>query len=263
MPNEVRTAFVAPFFEAAAEVLKQIGGIERTVEFPAAATDAPGKLSRIEVVLRTDARVRFAVEFGEEESQSFAKMLVGEPVADETERQAAVEELWRQIAGRATTVLSNVLSKGDLDVASSGGETWKEAASFPVRLVAGDSAAMNLKIHVSQEAMEYLFPPAPANVPDRVMPEADEHQNLDLLLDVPLSVTLRFGERRMPLREILQLASGAVIELDRHAEEPVELFLDEKVIARGNVVVVDGCYGLRVTEVCSRQSARMHPELRA
>jgi flagellar motor switch protein FliN len=73
--------------------------------------------------------------------------------------------------------------------------------------------------------------------------------NLDLLLDVELEVMLRFGERTMLLREILDLGAGSVVELDRTIDEPVDLLLDGRVIARGEVVVVDGNYGLRVLEV--------------
>jgi flagellar motor switch protein FliN/FliY len=68
-------------------------------------------------------------------------------------------------------------------------------------------------------------------------------------MDVELNVSLRFGQRQLPLREVLDLASGSVIELDRMADEPVELYLDGKLIARGEAVVVDGNYGLRVTEI--------------
>jgi flagellar motor switch protein FliN/FliY len=68
-------------------------------------------------------------------------------------------------------------------------------------------------------------------------------------MDVELNVSLRFGQRQLPLREVLDLTSGSVIELDRMADEPVELFLDGKLIARGEAVVVDGNYGLRVTEI--------------
>jgi flagellar motor switch protein FliN/FliY len=74
-------------------------------------------------------------------------------------------------------------------------------------------------------------------------------QNLQLVLDVELNVTLRFGQRQLTLREVLELTSGSVIELDRQVEEPVELLLEGKVIARGEAVVIDGNYGLRVTEV--------------
>jgi flagellar motor switch protein FliN/FliY len=64
-----------------------------------------------------------------------------------------------------------------------------------------------------------------------------------------LNVTLRFGQRQLTLREVLELTSGSVVELDRQVEEPVELILDGVVVARGEAVVIDGNYGLRVTEV--------------
>ena len=73
--------------------------------------------------------------------------------------------------------------------------------------------------------------------------------NLKLVMDVELTVSLRFGQRQLPLREVLELTSGSVVELDRTVEEPVELLLDGKVVARGEAVIVDGNYGLRVTEV--------------
>ena len=79
-------------------------------------------------------------------------------------------------------------------------------------------------------------------------PKADS-VNLKLVMDVELNVLLRFGQRQMPLREVLELATGSVIELDRQVDEPVELLLDGKVIARGEAVIVDGNYGLRVTEI--------------
>jgi flagellar motor switch protein FliN len=262
MPSEAQASFVIPFANVVAAVLQQVSGKARTVEFTDSASESTGKVTRLEMVLRSDARVRFAVEFGEEESQYFAKLLVGEPVADEAERKATVEELWRQIAGRATTELSEVLKQGDLDVVEVT-EPWNAAISSGVRLVSAEEPALVMTIHLSAEALEYLLPLQAAVVEEKSAARVDQNQNLDLLLDVPLSVTLRFGERRMPLREILQLTSGAVIELDRHAEEPVELFLDDKVIARGNVVVVDGCYGLRVTEVCGGRSARVQQAVSA
>jgi flagellar motor switch protein FliN/FliY len=76
-----------------------------------------------------------------------------------------------------------------------------------------------------------------------------EQNNLNLVMDVELNVTLRFGQRQLTLREVLELTSGSVVELDRQVEEPVELLLEGKVIARGEAVVIDGNYGLRVIEV--------------
>ena len=73
--------------------------------------------------------------------------------------------------------------------------------------------------------------------------------NLGLMLDIELNVLLRFGQRQLTLREVLDLTCGSVVELDRRVDEPVELLLDGRVIARGEAAIVDGNYGLRVTEI--------------
>ncbi len=80
-----------------------------------------------------------------------------------------------------------------------------------------------------------------------------QDRNFNLLLDVELAATLRFGRREMLLKDILELSSGSVVELDRLVQEPVELLIDHKVVARGEVVIVEGNYGLRITEVASPQ----------
>jgi flagellar motor switch protein FliN len=76
---------------------------------------------------------------------------------------------------------------------------------------------------------------------------------LGLLLDVELEATLRFGSREMPLGEILELGPGDVVELDRHVADPVDLVVGDKIVARGEVVLVNGNFGLRVTEVATPQ----------
>jgi len=91
--------------------------------------------------------------------------------------------------------------------------------------------------------------PNPAAGPKADGNTATHKPNIDLLLGVNLNLTLRFGQRALPLREILDLNTGAIIELDREVEEPADLLLGDKVIARGQVVIVDGNYGLRITEV--------------
>lgn len=78
---------------------------------------------------------------------------------------------------------------------------------------------------------------------------AADERKLQRVLDVPLNVKLRFGQRQLTLREVLELNTGSLVELDRQVEEPVDLILDGKVIARGEVVIVDGNYGMRITEV--------------
>ena len=76
---------------------------------------------------------------------------------------------------------------------------------------------------------------------------------VELLLDVELEAALRFGCCEMPLGEILELGPGDVVELDRHVTEPVDLIVGDKIVARGEVVLVNGTFGLRVTEVAAPQ----------
>ncbi len=80
----------------------------------------------------------------------------------------------------------------------------------------------------------------------------NEHRNLDMLLDVPLKVTVELGRTNRPIREILDLSAGSIIELDKLAGEPVDIFVNEKLIAQGEVVVIDENFGVRVTDIVSK-----------
>ena len=81
--------------------------------------------------------------------------------------------------------------------------------------------------------------------------QADLAPGIELLLDVVLDASLRFGCREMPLGEVLDLGPGDVVQLDRHVADPVDLIVGDKIVARGEVVQVNGNFGLRVTEVAA------------
>ena len=74
-----------------------------------------------------------------------------------------------------------------------------------------------------------------------------------ILLDIELEATLQFGSRELPLREVLELGPGDVVELDRHVSEPVDLVVGDRIVARGEVVVQNGNFALRITEVATPQ----------
>jgi len=95
--------------------------------------------------------------------------------------------------------------------------------------------------------------PAPPPEPPAAGPAAPSalSPGLELLLDVELEASLRFGSREMPLGEILDLGPGDVVELDRAVADPVDLIVGDKIVARGEVVLVNGNFGLRVTEVAA------------
>ncbi len=93
---------------------------------------------------------------------------------------------------------------------------------------------------------------APASVTEEQEARAGTlSPGLELLLDVELEASLRFGSREMPLGEILDLGPGDVVELDRNVSDPVDLIVGDKIVGRGEVVLVNGNFGLRVTEVAA------------
>jgi flagellar motor switch protein FliN/FliY len=102
----------------------------------------------------------------------------------------------------------------------------------------------------SPEAFEASKPPV-AQVP--FPEEGGGWPGMELLYDVELEATLQFGSREMPLREVLELGPGDVIELDRHVSEPVDLVVGDRIVARGEVVVASGNFALRITEVATPQ----------
>ena len=71
----------------------------------------------------------------------------------------------------------------------------------------------------------------------------------DLLLDVPVSLTVELGSCQLPMREVLQLSPGSVVQLDKTAGTPVELRVNHKLVARGEVVVIGERLGIRITEL--------------
>ena len=78
-----------------------------------------------------------------------------------------------------------------------------------------------------------------------------EAANLDFILDIPLEISVELGRSRMLISELLQLGQGSVIELNKLAGEPLEIFANQKLIARGEVVVVNEKFGIKMTDILS------------
>jgi len=89
----------------------------------------------------------------------------------------------------------------------------------------------------------------------RQSPSVDRicRKTLELLMEVEMPVSISFGRTQLPLRDLLKLNTGSIIELDRTVNEPVEVIVNNCVIARGEVVVVEGNYGVRIHEIISRE----------
>ncbi len=176
-----------------------------------------------------------AAEFGPDQSQALLKVI-----------QAAISEFCSALAQEYGAFTADVSSASEpaSDRAHVAEITAADDGGNRVSILMFLNPALNQALSFHSEAASAA---QAAAVKEGQAPP--EQINLKLVMDVELNVTLRFGQRQLALREVLELTSGSVIELDRQVEEPVELLLEGKVIARGEAVVIDGNYGLRVTEV--------------
>jgi flagellar motor switch protein FliN len=204
---------------------------------------------------RTDAAVlaakclqQAAGEFGTEQSEALLKCV-----------EAAMSKFCSVVAEEYGTFTSqaSIASEAASDSANVAEVTAVDEGGTRVSLLMYLNPALAEALSLQAEKTSEANKKSEKAVDERDGKAIPEQRNLQLVMDVELTVTLRFGQRQLALREVLELTSGSVIELDRQVEEPVELLLEGKVIARGEAVVIDGNYGLRVTEVPQPISAQV------
>jgi flagellar motor switch protein FliN/FliY len=207
-----------------------------------------------------------------------AQALMSKPIDPAAEfgssHRDAFLELVRHAAGIvATSWKSEVGSEAVLSFHSAAEPPFVGAMETSIEVRGEQFGPVNLKLSWNKEMETSLgtAPPVRPSSAEAVREASSKIQseipsnpagtlpsNLDLLLDVELEATIRFGEREMLLKEIYGLMPGTVIELDQMINEPAQLLVAGRTVAWGEVVVVDGNFGLRVTQVASKnQRAEM------
>lgn len=104
-----------------------------------------------------------------------------------------------------------------------------------------------------EKAENFPEPVEQAPAPKPTIAVAAKSNSIDLLLDVELPVSVSFGRAQLPLKDVIKLTTGSIVELNRAVSEPVDVIVNNCVIARGEVVVVEGNFGIRIRQVVSRQ----------
>jgi flagellar motor switch protein FliN/FliY len=169
----------------------------------------------------------------------------------------AAQDMVRQAIVGAVNIFQKQFGATRAQFSPSSAPTWKPDTVLALVAASKGADAMRAYLLLSPQItgaepaapVQNTMPGASEEAISRPMPD----RNLNLVMGVQLEVSLRFGQKRMPLKQLVELNAGSVVELDKRVHEPVELLLRDKVFARGEVVIVDGHYGLRVTEVCSNQ----------
>jgi flagellar motor switch protein FliN/FliY len=262
-------AYRALWAETVASVLSQFTGATLTGEVGAPPAEA-SREGRWVTFTVTGALVgEQSFQISPADALQLGQTFMAEPLAPEAEFNAdhldSLSELIRQFAGAMSSHLKGVLGSDcsfqfrDTEAPPSL-ENWQ-----PVCLRVSTSPALTMIAWSDQVLLDALAKKAaqPAEKETTAANAADSaHEkeaaaaylngkNLDLLLDLELDVSIRFGKRLMALKDVLELSAGSVVELDRRTQDPIELILGGRVIARGEAVVIDGNYGIRIFEVLS------------
>jgi len=182
-----------------------------------------------------------SVPFSDTHSDGFLEFL----------RQVAAEAAlaWKEAKGAVAELVFQTEAKGNV----------RSQTTVTIAVKTDKCAELRLRLDLNAEMEQSLAFDQKTEPQSVTEPEGETGasvrlplpSNLDLLLDVQLDATIRFGEREMLLQDVFGLMPGAVVELDQLVNEPAELLVAGRLVARGEVVVVEGNFGLRVTEVAS------------
>jgi len=191
------------------------------------------------------------------------QVLRGAGIEDQDQDAETVRGTYLEIVGQSLSGVASAISgRVRKEVSCSGGR------ESPPPSLAG-VACCSLEITFGESAVGLLaaFSASWANLAEAAEESpADDHppsarpasasgkpNSIDLLLDVELPVSISFGRAQLPLKDVMKLTTGSIVELNRAVSEPVEVIVNNCVIARGEVVVVEGNFGIRIQEVISRQ----------
>lgn len=186
----------------------------------------------------------------------------------ETVGASEAHSTWLEILSQSLSVLArSVTAILGGEVLCEGGTERPSAPDardwVSVTVAFGELSLPPLLIAFSPGLVGFLASPPHKASPEATAPPTRESgvteqpvktsRTMELLLDVELPVSISFGKTRLPLRDVLKLTTGSIVELNRTATDPVDVLVNQRLIARGEVVVVEGNYGVRIQEIASRQ----------
>jgi flagellar motor switch protein FliN len=245
--------------ELATVVGALLGGIAAAA--PATGEVAPGWVVTCAMTGASAGRLTLAV--GEQDAVTLARRLMG---MNDDPPEEAVADTVAEVAGQAAGGLGQQPVAGGARIRVDGAPSRRGERPAHTPLVfditLDDGTVFRFgcwaRLEDAEAAAEQASSPVqaaahttPAKSGSHAEAAAAAPDNLDIILDIELPLTVRFGRTEMTLQSLTRVGPGSVIDLDRSPDEPVEVLINDKVIARGEVVVVAGNYGVRITEVAS------------
>lgn len=183
----------------------------------------------------------------------------------ESVEESEARNTWIEILGQALSSLARAIGGilGRETTCEGGAEHRPDesiAECFPLHMTVGETELDTLYLGFSPALLETVARPHGAEVArlpgDESGPEpgapVERSRTMNLLLDIDLPVSISFGKTQLPMRDVIKLTTGSIVELNRGVSEPVDVLVNGSLVARGEVVVVEGNYGVRILEIASR-----------
>lgn len=186
-----------------------------------------------------------------------SRVLTGAGVEEGTDED--LRSTYSEILNQSLSSLAQALtSRVKREVVCNGGTEARperhRGASFQVT-ISFPGQQIELSVVFTQELIQSLRKESArtSTASPATTDEGEPPRALDLLLDVELPISVSFGRTQLPLKDVIKLTTGSIVELNRSVSEPVEIIVNNCVIARGQVVVVEGNFGIRIQQIISRQ----------
>lgn len=131
----------------------------------------------------------------------------------------------------------------------------EDAAESPIETPASEAEPFESTVSFGAEESDKADGPITvqsvkfASFEDQTPTQGESNKNLDILMDIKLQLTVELGRTELPIKKVLELTRGSIIELEKVAGEPVELYANGKLVAHGEVVVIEDNFGLRITSI--------------
>lgn len=232
--DELLRAFAQHVAEAWGALLGGSTGVADTTVAP-----GPGWIATLDITGASQGRL--TVWFEEQSATACTKAAL---MAEETPAGSAVADMLREIVAQAAGSIAQIDAFETLTI----GQATIAPGATPAR-----ATALALSFPDKPDCTIALV----ADLPAQSAAVAESaHAKLEAVMDVDLPLVVRFGRTVLPLRSLVTLGPGSVVDMGRSPDDPVELLVGERVIAKGEVVIVGGNYGLRITELTNARPGR-------
>ena len=241
-------------------------------ERPGVVCDPPGQPPEGEEILWWEQPLQFAPEMkiwtgAPRSAWGYAGTITLKAAGLDSVEENEARNTWLEILGQALSVLARAIGGAlDREVTCEGGVELAPETGVkewvPIRMMFRDRSLPPIYISFSPQLSEVISTPPAVVTPQQTVEDEDpgtssrslpaHSRTMSLLLDVDLPVSISFGKTQLAMRDVIKLTTGSIVELNRGVNEPVEVLVNGSLVARGEVVVVEGNYGVRILEIASR-----------